>query len=393
MCDVLEMATAAAKLSGMEKVRVGVIGCGAISGAYFTHAKNFPILEMAACADVLPEAAKRRADEFGIPKVCSVEQLLKDESIPIVLNLTIPKAHAAVSLQAIEAGKHVYLEKPLGVNREEGKKVIEAARAKKRLVGCAPDTVLGAGVQTARKVLDSGAIGKPVAFTAFMLSRGVETWHPNPEFYYEVGGGPMLDMGPYYITALLNLLGPARKITGAATIAIPERTITHQNRQSGEKGPKYGKKITVETPDHICGMIEFENGCLGTIMTSFATRFGTYDGKYPITIYGTEGTLKVPDPNGFDGPVAVRKPDDADWTDVPHEFVKGYGRAVGLADMAYASKSGRRFRVDGDQAFAVLDIMQGFLDSSGRGTVYQPVASYTRPAPMPADLPFGTLDP
>jgi predicted dehydrogenase len=377
----------------MEKVRVGVIGCGAISGAYFKHAKSFPILEMAACADIVPEAASKRAEEFGIATVCTVDQILADKSIQIVLNLTIPKAHAAVSVAAIEAGKHVYLEKPLGVNREEGRKVVEAARKHKKLVGCAPDTVLGAGIQTARKVLDEGTIGKPVAFTAFMLSPGVETWHPNPEFYYEVGGGPMLDMGPYYVTALLNLLGPVKQISGAARIAIPDRTITHQNRQTGEKGPKYGKKIKVETPDHICGTIEFENGCLGTIMTSFATRFGTYDGKYPITIYGTAGTLKVPDPNGFDGPVAIRKLDDEDWSDVPHAFVTGYGRAVGLADMAYAIKSGRRFRVDGDQAFAVLDLMQGFLDSAASGTVYNPTSKYTRPAPMPAELPFGQLDP
>jgi predicted dehydrogenase len=376
----------------MDKVKVGVIGCGAISGAYFNHAKSFPILEMSACADLIPDAASRRAKEFGIPTVCSVDQILEDKSIQIVLNLTVPKAHAAVSVAGIEAGKHVYLEKPLGVNREEGRKVIDAARKHKKLVGCAPDTVLGAGVQTARKLLDEGAIGRPVAFTAFMLSPGVEHWHPNPEFYYEVGGGPMLDMGPYYLTALLNLLGPVRQISGGAKIAIPDRTITHINRQTGEKGPKYGKRITVETPDHICGLMEFENGCLGTIMTSFATRFGTYDGKQPITIYGTGGTMKVPDPNGFDGPVSIRKMDDEDWKEVPHAFVKGYGRAVGLADMACAIASGRPFRVDGDQAFAVLDLMQGFLDSAASGKVYKPESKYTRPAPMPADLPFGQLD-
>src|SRR5262249_52085885 len=156
-----------------------------------------------------------------------------------------------------------YAEKPLGVNREEGKKVIEAAKSKKVLVGCAPDTFLGAGIQTSRKLLDEGAIGRPVAFTAFMLSAGVENWHPNPEFYYEVGGGPMLDMGPYYLTALLNLLGPVKRLTGAATIAIPERTITHKNRETGVPGPKFGKKIKVETPDHVCGSLEFQNGALG----------------------------------------------------------------------------------------------------------------------------------
>lgn len=375
-----------------DKIRVGVIGCGAICGQYFNAAKNLPILEMAACADILPEAAQRRAAEFSIPKACTVEQLISDPSIDVVLNLTIPKAHAPIALQCIEAGKHTYAEKPLGVNREEGRKVIEAAKKKGVLVGCAPDTFLGAGIQTARKFLEEGAIGRPVAFTAFMMSPGVESWHPNPEFYYEVGGGPMLDMGPYYLTALLNLLGPVKRLTGAATIAIPQRTITHKNRETGAPGPKFGKTITVETPDHICGTLEFENGCLGTIITSFATRFADYQGKQPITIFGAEGTMRVPDPNGFDGVVSIRKNDDAEWKEMPHAFVKGYGRAVGLADMAHAIRSGRPHRANGDQAFAVLDLMQGFLDSSQKGTALAPTTKYTKPAPMPADLPFGTLD-
>lgn len=375
-----------------EPVRVGVIGCGAISGAYFKHAQSFPILKMAACADLVPEAAKRKADEFGIPKVMKVEQLLKDESIELVLNLTVPKAHAPLMLECIAAGKHSYVEKPLGVNREEGRKVVEAARATNRMTGCAPDTFLGAGLQTARMLIDDGAIGRPVAFTAFMMCPGHESWHPNPEFYYEVGGGPMFDMGPYYLTALLNLLGPVRQISGAASIAIPERTITHKNRETGAPGPKFGKKIRVETPDHICGTIEFASGVVGTIITSFATRFADYQGKQPITIFGTEGTLRVPDPNGFDGPVHIRKNDSTEWTEVPHAFVAGYGRAVGLADMAYAIRSGRPFRANGAQAFAVLDLMQGFLDSAARGAVHKPAMPYERPAPMPATLPFGVLD-
>jgi predicted dehydrogenase len=250
---------------------------------------------------------------------------------------------------------------------------------------------MGAGIQTVRKLIDDGAIGRPVSFTAFMLSPGVEAWHPNPEFYFEPGGGPMMDMGPYYLTALLNLLGPVKRISGTASIAIPERTITHKARD-GKPGPKFGKKIDVQTPDHVCGLIEFENGAVGSIMTSFAARFATYDGKQPITIYGTEGTLKVPDPNCFDGPIAIRRNDDDDWRDVPLEFVEGYGRAVGLADMAIAARSGRPHRASGEQALAVLDLMQGFLESSASGRAYQPVVKYERSAPMPANLPFGTLD-
>jgi predicted dehydrogenase len=194
----------------------------------------------------------------------------------------------------------------------------------------------------------------------------------------------MFDMGPYYLTTLLNLLGPVKRFGGAASIAIPERTITSE--------PKRGKKVKVETPDHVAGTIEFASGAVGTIMTSFATRFGTYEGSQPITVYGTEGTLRVPDPNGFDGPVHVRRAEDEDWRQVPHAFVAGYGRSVGLADMAHALRSGRPHRASGAQAFAVLDLMQGFLDSSQRGVMLEPTARYERPAPMQSDLPFGTLD-
>ena len=313
-----------------------------------------------------------------------MEELLRDESIELVLNLTIPKAHAEVALRAIDAGKHTYAEKPLGINREEGRRILEAAKRRGVKVGCAPDTFMGAGIQTARKLVDDGAIGRPVAFTAFMLCPGHESWHPSPEFYYEVGGGPMFDMGPYYLTALLNLLGPVKRFSGAASIAIPERTIT--------SAPKRGKVVTVQTPDHVVGTIELENGAIGTVMTSFATRFGTYDGSQPITVYGTEGTLRVPDPNQFDGPVHVRRDGDEDWREVPHAFVTGYGRSVGLADMAQALRTGRPHRASAEQAYAVLDLMQGFLDSSIRGEMLPPTTRYERPAPMRADLPFGTLD-
>lgn len=367
-----------------DSVKIGLIGTGAISGAYLKYAQSFPIIQIVACADINLDAAKKKAEEFGIPRVCSVEELLKDDSVEIVLNLTIPKAHVPVSLAAIRAGKHVYCEKPLGVNSTEGKKVIDAAKKRKVRVGCAPDTFMGAGIQTARKLIDDGAIGRPVAFTAFMMGPGHESWHPNPQFYYDIGGGPMLDMGPYYLTALLNLLGPVKRISGAASIAIPDRTITSQ--------PKFGTKIKVHTPDHICGTMEFANGVTGTIITSFATRFPTYDGKQPITIYGTEGTMRVPDPNQFDGPVHIRKKDDADWREMPHAFTVGYGRAVGLADMAQAIRSKRKHRASGDQAFAVLDLMQGFLDSSVKGKTIKPATKYIRPELMRVDLPFGQLE-
>ena len=367
-----------------ERVRVGVIGTGAISAAYLGMAANFPIVEMAAVADIDMDRAKAAAEKYKVPKACSVDELIADKSIELVLNLTVPKAHVPVALKILAAGKHTYAEKPLGIDRAEGEKLLASAKANNLRVGCAPDTFMGAGIQTARKLIDDGAIGKPVAFTAFMMCPGHESWHPSPEFYYEVGGGPMFDMGPYYLTALLNLFGPVKRVNGFATIAIPERTITSE--------PKNGKKVTVETPDHFSGSIEFENGAMGTIIQSFATHFPTYDGKQPITVYGTEGTMRVPDPNGFDGVVHVRKNADADWSEMPPQFVTGYGRSVGLADMAYALRSGRPHRASLEQAFAVLDLMQAFLDSSKSGNAVKPISPYTRPAPMPAHLPFGTLD-
>jgi predicted dehydrogenase len=222
----------------MDKVKVGVIGCGAISGAYLGMARNFPIVEIAAVSDLDMDRARAAAKQYQLPKACSVDELLADKSIQIVLNLTVPKAHVPVAMRAIEAGKHMYAEKPLGVDREEGRKLVETAKRANLRVGCAPDTFLGAGIQTARKLIDDGAIGRPVAFTAFMMCPGHESWHPSPEFYYEVGGGPMFDMGPYYLTALLNLLGPAKRLTGAASIAIPERTITHKNRETNAPWPE-----------------------------------------------------------------------------------------------------------------------------------------------------------
>ncbi|MGB7158998.1 MAG: Gfo/Idh/MocA family oxidoreductase [Tepidisphaeraceae bacterium] len=365
-------------------VRMGVIGCGAISGAYLGMAKNFPIVEVAACADLDMDRARAAAEKFGVPRVLSVDELLRDDSIDLVMNLTIPKAHAEIALRAIEAGKHTYAEKPFAVTREEGRRVLDAAKKRGVLVGCAPDTFMGAGLQTARKLIDDGAIGKPVAFTAFMLSRGHEHWHPSPEFYYEVGGGPMFDMGPYYLTALLNLFGPVKRIMGMASIAMPQRTITSE--------PKRGKTITVQTPDHIAGTIEFENGAVGSIIQSFAMPHAPDQEKQPIRVYGTTGTMRVPDPNQFDVPVHVRGRDEPEWREAPFQFVTGYGRSIGAADMAYAIRSGRPFRANGEQAFAVLDLMAAFLESSQSGQAVRPTSSYQRPAPMRADLPFGTLE-
>jgi predicted dehydrogenase len=367
----------------LEKVKIGIVGCGNISSIYLKNcSQRFEILEVAACADLLPERAQASAREFNIPKACSVDELLNDPEIKIVVNLTIPKAHAEVCLAALEAGKNVYVEKPLAITREEGKKILELAKSKGLLVGAAPDTFMGAGLQTCRKLIDDGWIGEPIAATAFMTCHGHESWHPDPEFYYQIGGGPMFDMGPYYLTALISLIGPVKRVTGSARITFPERTITSQ--------PKYGTRIKVETPTHIAGVIDFENGAVGTIITSF----DVWSANLPwIEIYGSEGSLSVPDPNTFGGRVRVRRKDADEWTEIP--LSHGYAdnsRGLGVADMAYALLSGRPHRANGEMAYHVLDIMHGFLEASERGTHYKLSSSCKRPAPLPLGLRDGLLD-
>ena len=369
----------------MEPMRIGVVGCGAISGAYLSMAVKFPLMRIEALADTKRQAAEAKAREFSVPRVCDVTELLADPSIELILNLTVPKAHADVALAALKAGKHTYSEKPLGIARREGERILAAAAAGNRRVGCAPDTFLGAGIQTARKLIDDGAIGRPVAFSAFMMNRGHESWHPSPEFYYQPGGGPMFDMGPYYLTALIFLLGRIRRLHGMATIAVPDRTITTQ--------PLAGRKIDVQTADHVVGTIEFERGASGTIVQTFATWHPPFDQDHPITIYGADGTLKVPDPNLFDGTVMLRSAADADWCEMPHLGWKGYGRSVGLAEMVSAIRSDREHCCSANLAFAVLDAIQGFYDASESGKEYRPAGNYSAPAALAANLPFGTFDP
>jgi predicted dehydrogenase len=310
----------------------------------------------------------------------SLELIRLDPQVDLVLNLTIPKAHLEVTLAALEAGKHVYVEKPLGISRQEGITALETAARVKRLIGCAPDTFMGSGLQTARSVVDDGRIGRPVAFTATMMCPGHERWHPNPDFYYQPGGGPMFDMGPYYLTALLNLFGPVRRLSGLATVAIPQRTITSSAR--------LGQTITVRTPDHIVGLMEFENGVTGTIIQSFATHHAPGGG---MAVYGTEGTMLVPDPNEFSGRVQVRLKDQKDWEDAVPVFRHEYGRSIGLADMVDAISQGRPVRASAEQAMAVLDLMQGFLDSSADGRHVKPSVAYERRAALPPGRAFGVF--
>jgi predicted dehydrogenase len=365
----------------IKKAKVGIVGCGNISGIYFKNGKWLEAIDIVACADLIPERAQARAAEFDVPRACMVQELLADPEIDIVLNLTIPIAHAEVALAALEAGKSVYNEKPLAIKREDARKMLDLAKAKGLRVGGAPDTFLGAGLQTCRKLIEDGAIGTPIAATAFMMGHGHESWHPDPAFYYKVGGGPMFDMGPYYLTALVSLIGPVKRVTGSARITFPERTITSQ--------PKNGTKITVDVPTHVAGVMDFENGAIGTIITSF----DVWSHHMPfIEIYGTEGSMSVPDPNGFGGPVLVRRADEKEWTEAPLTHIYSENsRGLGVADMAYGLRSGRPHRACGQLAYHVLDIMHAFHDASREGRHIELTSGY-RPAPLPVGLEYGKLD-
>ncbi|MEM2144300.1 MAG: Gfo/Idh/MocA family oxidoreductase [Candidatus Jordarchaeaceae archaeon] len=372
----------------MSKIKIGIVGCGNISGVYLGVCKNFEDIEIIACSDIIMERAIARAKEFGVPKACTVEELMADPEIEIVLNLTTPLAHAEVALKALEAGKSVYNEKPLAVTREDGQKILQLAKAKGLRVGCAPDTFLGGGIQTCRKLIDDGWIGEPVAAVAFLAHHGHESWHPDPEFYYKIGGGPMLDMGPYYLTTLVSLLGPVKRVTGMAKLSFSERIITSQ--------PKYGTKIKVEVPTHISGVMEFTNGTMATMITSFDV-WGAqlpHTGQLPhIEIYGSEGSLSVPNPNNFGGQVSILRAGSKEWKEVP--LTHGYtdqNRGIGVADMAKAMKTGRPHRANGEMAYHVLDIMHAFHDSSSQGKHIELKSTCLRPAALPIGLRDGKLD-
>ncbi len=366
----------------MKKTKIGIIGCGAISGAYLGVCKKFDILDVAACADLDIKRARAKASEFGVARACSVKALLEDPKIDIVLNLTIPLAHARVALAALKAGKCVHNEKPLAVTRDEGHMLIETARKKKLRIGCAPDTFLGAGIQTCIKLIDDGWIGRPIGATAFMTCHGHESWHPDPEFYYKHGGGPMFDMGPYYLTALISMLGPVERVSGCARKTFPTRTIT--------SAKKFGAVVDVEIPTHVAGILEFADGAVGTILTSF----DVWAAELPrIEIYGTEGSLSVPDPNCFGGTIRVKRAGAKEWSGVP--YTHGYAentRGIGVADMAYSLRSGRHHRTSGDLGFHVLDIMTAIHESSEQGRRIELSSGCQRPAPLPIGLREGILD-
>ncbi|WP_077624690.1 Gfo/Idh/MocA family protein [Sediminibacillus massiliensis] len=366
----------------MNKLNVGLIGCGNISSIYFKNIRKFRVVDIVACADLDLNRAQQRAEEYNIPKACSTEELIADPEIDLVINLTIPAVHAEIAVAALEAGKHVYGEKPLAVSLEDGRRIVELAEEKGLIAGNAPDTFLGGGIQTCRKLIDDGWIGEPVSATAFMMIPGHERWHPDPGFYYQEGGGPMFDMGPYYVTALVSLLGPVKRVTGSAKITYPERTITSE--------PKFGEKIQVNTPTQINGVLDFENGAVASIITSF----DTWHHQLPyIEIYGTEGSLVVPDPNHFCGPVYVRRKEHTEWKEIPltHRFTEN-SRGLGVADMAHAILGERKPRANAELAYHVLEVMHGFHIASEQDRHYYLKNSCSKPPAFPVGISAENFD-
>lgn len=363
-----------------EKLGIGIIGCGNISAAYMRLAPMFRGIEMRACADLNPDAAKDRAAEFGL-RAEDVDGLLAADDIDIVVNLTVPSAHSEVSRQVIAAGKHVYSEKPFVLSVEDGLTLKAAAQANGLRVGSAPDTFLGGAHQLARHLVDAGAVGPIASGTCFVQSPGMEMWHPNPDFFFQPGGGPILDLGPYYISNLVQLLGPVREVVAMTSNAKEYRTIT--------SAPRNGEKIKVETPTTIHAVLQFDQGAQITYCASWDV---WQHGHSNMELYGHEGTLHVPDPNFFGGD--VRMTSKSEFVDHGVEWSHPFGvandgthanyRAAGLADMALSILEGRAHRCGLDFSLHVVDVMTGILKSGEDKGFVAMQTTCERPAALPA---------
>lgn len=372
------------KAEAMHRVNVGVIGCGQISGIYLHNCTRlFDILDVVAVADLVPELARARAEEYHIPHVCTVEELLAHPDVEIILDLTSPGAHAALNKQALQAGKHVYTEKPFALTAGDADEVLELAQAKQLRIGCAPDTFLGAGLQTCRRLIDDGAIGSPYAASGLILmGNRYDGLHPRFESYLQLGWDPLFDMAPYYLTAMVFLLGPVRRVTGSTSQVHREITIT--NPQSH----RYGETIPVAAPMNTAATLDFESGAIASLQAAKES-FG-YTPRFEI--YGTEGILYAPDPNMFGGAIQIRRRDGS-VADVPysHGFSEN-SRGIGVADMAHTLRSGRPHRASGELARHVLDITLGIFEASRTDRHIVLTTRCDRPAPLPLGLQANPLD-
>ena len=366
-------------MDSVQPVRVGLIGCGHISDIYLTNAtRRFAGYDIVAVADLVRDRAEAKAEEYGIARVLTPDAVVADPEIDIVLNLTIPAAHHDLNRAALEAGKAVYCEKPLAIDPVEAQALVDLAASRDLRIGGAPDTFLGAGIQTCRRLIDEGAIGVPVGAAACFASHGNEHWHPNPDFSYQHGGGPQFNLGPYYLTALVSLLGPVSRLGSNARISFPTRTISSQ--------PRDGETIAVQTPTFLNAVMDFASGPVA----SFTATYDVWATERPlIEIYGSEGTLSVPDPNTFGGPVRLYRQQLGDWQDI--ELDDGFtdnARGLGLADFANALRSGDTPRANGTLMNHVVELMQAMETSSEIGQHISLQSTMIRPEPLdPASIP------
>lgn len=385
-------------------VNIAMIGVGAISGIYLENlTKVFKEVRILGVCDLVRERAEKAQAAYGIEKLYeTMYDAFCDPEVQVILNLTRPYEHYEVTKGALESGKHVYSEKPLAADYEEGRKLVALAEEKGLMLGGAPDTYLGAGIQTCRKLIDDGFIGDPIGAACFMICHGHETWHPDPEFYYKRGGGPMMDMGPYYVTALINLLGGVSGVTGVTKKSFDKRVITSQ--------PHRGETISVDVDTYLTGMLHFDSGAVGTLFTTFDVYYAPRN-QARFEIYGTKGTLLVPDPNTFGGPIRLFRPEDQGgsaavdpgllgpsggmegFKDIPLMFdYRENSRGLGLADMCKALETGRGMRAGYQQTAHVLEILTAFEKSSAAKAYHPLQTHYQRAMPMKFNPLNGILD-
>jgi predicted dehydrogenase len=358
--------------TGTGPVGVALIGAGVISTQYLTALSAFPDIDVVAVADLDVERARARARAHGVPASGDVASVLAIPEVEIVVNLTVPAAHAEVAAAVLRAGKHVYGEKPLALAPADGARILAEAHARGLRVGSAPDTFLGAGLQSAARAVSAGLIGEPVSATAVTQGPGPESWHPSPEFLFQYGAGPLFDIGPYYLTALVALFGPVTRVAATARRARAHRVIG--------SGPRQGTTFAVEVPTHVHALLDFAGGPSASATFSF-------DSSVPrrmIEITGTEGTLSLPDPNTFEGPLRVRAFDEQEWRDLPVTGTTA-GRGIGVLDMARSLRGGTAHRASGELAQHVLELMSMVARSSDRHSFVQLRSSAPAVEPLADD--------
>ena len=354
------------------RVGVGVIGAGVISGTYLENMTRFPDLEVLFVADLVADRARDQAAAYGVPGHGTVEELLAIDEIEIVVNLTLPAFHAEVGHQIIAAGKHVWSEKPLAMDHESGAALLAAAKASGLRVACAPDTVLGAGIQTAMRAIARGDIGTPLTATTMFHVPGPDAWHPNPEFLFALGAGPLFDMGPYYVTTLVHAFGSASSVSAVSSTSKQTRTIG--------SGPRAGEEFAVEVPTHHAALISFEGGQSSQSTFSFQNalpRMGF------VEISGSDGTIVLPDPNTFEGDSTLWRFGQDEPTTLAAEG-STYGRGSGVLDLARAIREGRPERASGAIAAHVLDVLLATASAAERGSVVEISSRIDRPEPLDA---------